>query len=68
MSESLAVFVCGTPKDHVCDDSGPIIYFLSNGETTHDRAVAERRGCSGVSVTCSVCGLLSMERSVWEGP
>jgi len=68
MSELITSFVCGPPKDHVCDDNGPTVYGLSSGEITDDESVARKEGCTWGSVTCSVCGMSSMERSMWEGP
>ena len=62
------VFVCGPPKDHACDDDGPFIYGLSDGSTTDSEERARKEGCSWGSATCSVCGISSMERILWEGP
>lgn len=62
----LTVFQCGPPKDHKCDDNGPQVWGLGNGEITSDESRARKERCSWGSVTCSVCGMSSMERSMWE--
>lgn len=67
MSE-VTVFMCGPPKDHKCDDDGSFVYGLRDGSITDDEAKARKEGCEWGSVTCSVCGMSSMERSMWEGP
>lgn len=67
MSE-VAVFQCGLPRGHKCDDNGP---FLSGGDdvpTLPEKEVRELglRGYTWGSVTCSVCGMTAMDRSLWE--
>ncbi len=64
----LQVFTCGVPRDHKCDDNGPVIYGLTDGTTTDSRERATKEGHTWGSVTCSVCGMSSMDRAMWEGP
>jgi len=67
MADEATVFICGPDRSHKCDDDGPVVYFTRDGGVTQDRDEAEKVGCSGGSVTCSVCGMSSMERAMWEG-
>jgi len=64
--DNVSVFTCGPPKDHECNSDGKFLYGLSNGTTTYDLAVAKQFGYTWGSVTCSVCGMSSMEKSMWQ--
>ena len=70
MSE-VQVFLCGPPKDHKCDTDGPE---MCGGETPDGNLWQEvankenRKKARWGSVSCSLCGMTAMERSMWEGP
>lgn len=66
MSNSTQIFTCGPPVDHECDDNGPVVYGLTNGEITADKQRAQKEGHSWGSVTCSRCGMSAMDRSLWR--
>lgn len=59
----VTVFMCGPPKDHKCDDNGPVVYGKEDGDTTTDK---NEKGITWGSTSCSVCGMTSMEQSMWE--
>ena len=71
-SDPIQVFLCGPPKDHQCDANGPTLCGGTNEDGTHwqgsDQIEDNRRRASWGSVSCSVCGMTAMERSMWEGP
>lgn len=67
MSEQIIVHICGPRKDHECDDNGPFMYGLRDGTVTDNEEQVKKEGCSWGSVTCSVCGITAMDRSMWEG-
>ena len=58
-------FECGLPRDHKCDDKGPIVYGGPEVDTTLDPPESVR-GYTWGSVSCSQCGLTAMERSYWD--
>ncbi len=64
MSKSVA-FICGAPRDHVCNSDGPTIYGGADVPTTTDREKAGK-GYTWGSVTCSLCGLDAMSLSLWR--
>lgn len=68
-TDDLQIFVCGSKPQHQCDDKGKWEWYMTepDGSTriTYDEAEARKRRCSGGSVTCSVCGISSQERSLW---
>ena len=65
----VTVFQCGAPKDHKCDDDGPVVCGGENEDGTYwtgpDTPTNRERARWG-SVTCSVCGMTAMDRSLWE--
>jgi hypothetical protein len=65
LENKCTVFLCGIPRDHMCDSNGPIIYGGDNVPVTSDREKAGK-GYSWGSVTCSVCGTSSMQNSMWR--
>lgn len=65
MSE-VTMFVCGKKPDHKCDSDGPEVYGGDNVPTTTDREKAGK-GYTWGSVTCSQCGMSSMEASMHNG-
>lgn len=64
-----ARFECGLPRDHTCDNDGPEIMGGDNVPTLPGEEVRQKnlRGYSWGSVTCSVCGMTAMDRSLWRG-
>ena len=68
--EKLTVFMCGPPKDHKCDAEGPtILGGVRDGQVwTGPDTPLNRRNCTWGSVSCSICGMTAMEKSMWEGP
>lgn len=70
MSE-LQVFMCGAPKDHKCDDNGPELCGGTDAKgNSWQGPPNEENRCRANwgSVSCSVCGMTAMERSMWDGP
>lgn len=69
MEKELTVFMCGPPKNHVCDGDGPVIVggedesgeFWQGPDTPENRKKA-RWG----SVSCSKCGLTAQELHAWD--
>ncbi len=65
----LTVFQCGPPRDHKCDDAGPI---LCGGEDADGNfwqktdSPENRKGASWGSVSCSICGRTAMEVGMWS--
>ena len=67
MSE-VTSFICGKPRDHKCDDNGPVITGGDNVPTKLQSEVMGKglRGYTWGSVSCSVCGNTAMGNSYWE--
>lgn len=63
--KKITAFFCGPPKDHKCDDNGPFLYGGDSVETTTDKTKAGK-GYSWGSTSCSVCGMTSMDLSLWR--
>jgi hypothetical protein len=72
MSEGITGFICGPRRDHECNVDGPEI---CGGQDDDDVGIAWRdiatpenkKRAQWGSVSCSICGLTSMERGMWEG-
>lgn len=64
MSE-ITAFVCGKPRDHKCDSNGPTLYGGDGVPTVTDQSKAGK-GYTWGSVSCSVCGMTAMDKSMWE--
>lgn len=64
-------FLCGPPKGHKCDADGPAVVGGENPDGSHwqgEDTEENRKRASWASVSCSVCGMTAIERSMWDGP
>lgn len=64
------VFICGNPRDHVCDDDGPHLCGGEDEDGAFWQGLASieenRRRATWGSVSCSKCGSTSIENSFWQ--
>lgn len=58
-------FLCGPPRDHECDSVGPFFYGGDDVPTLKERPPEGVRGYTWGSVSCSVCSMTAMDRSLW---
>jgi len=61
----VTILLCGNPRDHECDGDGPAVYGGDDVPTTTDKTKAGK-GYTWGSVTCSICGLDAMTKSLWQ--
>lgn len=64
-SSGRTLFVCGPPRDHVCDSAGPFLYGGEGVPTLSSRPPDGVRGYTWGSVSCSVCGTTGIDNAVW---
>lgn len=65
---TVTIFVCGQPKDHVCDDVGPIIIGGENEDGTFWQEFEDIKNPlphTWGSVSCSICGTTAIEKGYW---
>ncbi len=65
LRDPTTAFQCGVISDHECDNNGPEIYGGEGVPTTTVRPDS-MKGYTWGSVTCSICGSSSMDRSMWR--
>lgn len=67
---STTIFICGPKRDHECNADGPEICGGEDkvtGEPWQGEATVEsRKRATWGSVSCSICGMTSTEKGMWQ--